>query len=144
MPAFRASLERGGRFLSPSHAHDSWAWVDDAFPDAVAALASAADDVSRRADALETFLVSGARDARDARDATVANERKTGKGILARRGTSRVARRDDAADDATIATIAARFRDRAEPDGLERAPPSGSTARRLDVARVDLNRRGEI
>jgi len=89
MPAFRASLERGGRFLSPSHAHDSWAWVDDAFPDAVAALASAADDVSRRADALETFLVSGARDARDARDATVANERKTGKGILARRGTSR-------------------------------------------------------
>ena len=63
---------------------------------------------------------------------------------ISRRGTSRVARRDDAADDATIATIAARFRDRAEPDGLERAPPSGSTARRLDVARVDLNRRGEI
>ena len=91
MPAFRASLERGGRFLSPSHAHDSWAWVDDAFPDAVAALASAADDVSRRADALETFLVAGARDARDAKaDATVANERKTGgKGILARRGASR-------------------------------------------------------
>lgn len=62
---------------------------------------------------------------------------------ISRRGTSRVARRDAAAD-ATIATIAARFRDRAEPDGLERAPPSGSTARRLDVARVDLNRRGEI
>ena len=83
MPAFRASLERGGRFLSPSHGHDSWAWVDDAFPSAVAALASAADDVSRRADALETFLVTGAR------DATVANETKTGTGILARRGTSR-------------------------------------------------------
>ena len=63
---------------------------------------------------------------------------------ISRRGTSRVARRDAAAADATIATIAARFRDRAEPDGLERAPPSGSTARRLDVARVDLNRRGEI
>ena len=58
VPAFRATLERGGPFLSSSHAHDSWAWVDDAFPSAIAALASAADDVSRRADALETALAA--------------------------------------------------------------------------------------
>jgi anaphase-promoting complex subunit 2 len=56
VPAFRAALERGGPFLSSSHAHDSWAWVDDAFPSAVATFANAADDVSRRADALETAL----------------------------------------------------------------------------------------
>ena len=32
--------------------------MDDAFPSAIAALASAADDVSRRADALETALAA--------------------------------------------------------------------------------------
>ena len=115
MPAFRASLERGGRFLSPSHGHDSWAWVDDAFPSAVAALASAADDVSRRADALETFLVTGAR------DATVANETKTGTGILARRGTSRggAARRLRRRARRAVAAVAA-----------TRAPPRSSPSPR--------------
>ena len=109
MPAFRASLERGGRFLSPSHGHDSWAWVDDAFPSAVAALASAADDVSRRADALETFLVTGAR------DATVANETKTGTGILARRG---ITRRRGAAAEAPRASRRRRRRRDARPPSL--------------------------
>ena len=76
VPAFRAALERGGPFLSSSHAHDSWAWVDEAFPVAVAAFANAADDVSRRADSLETAL----RD--EGKHALTDTKRPTKRGIM--------------------------------------------------------------